>query len=82
LGGHEAFAEVRVEEKLNVIATIYYMDEFIEFIKKNQYVIETISFFCGYETIVIKSTLVNKAGYYCEDCIFTIPVSLLIYQWS
>ena len=81
-GEYEGYAEVRIKKRLKVRGKIYSMNEFIEFLRRKKYVIETVDYFLGCETICINAALRNKKGYYCEDCVITLSVTKIMYEWS
>ena len=80
-GEYDGYAEVRVEKKLKVRGKVYSMNEFIEFLGRKKYVIETRDYFLGCNTICIYAKLANEKEYR-EDCVITLSVSKIIYEWS
>jgi hypothetical protein len=82
VNGQDALVEVRNEKRMHIKANVYCINEFIKLTNKRNYIIETMYFYCGFEEVIIKGTLVNKKGYYCKKCIFRIPTTEMIYQWE
>lgn len=78
----DVFAEIRKKDGLNIKATKYYDNDFLEFIRRNKYSLETIAFYYGYKSVIVHSMLVNPEGYYCEECIIKICTSEIIYEWN
>jgi hypothetical protein len=91
IGGQYASVEVREEVQeqeqeqepvqVKVMSTLYDLEEFVEFIREKECLVETIDYYCGLCDIRITAALVNSVGY-CEHCVFTIPATELIYQWE
>lgn len=73
--------QVQEPVQIKKIFTLYDMEEFVEFIKEKECLVETIDYYCGLCDIRITAALVNSVGY-CGDCVFTIPATELIYQWE
>lgn len=79
----DIIAEVRKKTSTGRVESIRYYDaEFIEFINKYRYSIETINFFYGYETVIITASLVNENNTYGEDCVMKISATEIVYQWG
>lgn len=75
-------ADILKRNNLIIEGTRYYDMEFLDFIEKHNYHIETIRFYYSYETVIIESALVNsQEGGYCEDCIIKISASGMTYRW-
>ncbi len=81
IDGQDACVEVKEKGRPGFVSAVYDMDEFCRYIKKNQYQVETVNYYCGYADFLITGALINKDGY-GEHCVFTIPSSTLIYHWK
>lgn len=75
-------AEIRTRNKSNIIGKTYYDEEFLDFINKNNYKIETINYYWSYETVIVYGKLINKDSHYGDDCIITISASKVAYNWK
>lgn len=75
-------AEIRNKKGIIIQARRYYDREFLSFLEKYHYKIETIMFFGGYRTIIIQAALVDETGIYADECIIKITAKEMLYQWG
>jgi hypothetical protein len=80
--GQDSYAEIRHVNKLNIRARKYYIDDFIKYIDSKKYMIETLYFYYGYNTVVINGVICDTKGCYHDRCIITIPTTEVIYNWN
>ncbi len=78
----DVYAEVRKRSGLSIEGKVYYDEEFIQFISKNQYVIETINFYSGDLSVIVHAHLIDATGKYCEECIIKISAAEVQYLWK
>lgn len=67
---------------LKLMGRIYYLQDFLHFLRTNNYRIETISFLRGYQKFAIQGALVNSNGQYSEDCWITVSTKQIMYSWE
>ena len=77
----DLYAEVKKKKERIIEVIEYYDDEFIEFLKSNQFRVEISNFFYGYGTALIQGTMVNRTGSYGPDCLIKISSDTVLYQW-
>lgn len=82
VGDADVFAEIRKGKGLFVEGVGYYDTEFLEFINSNEYYIETIRYYCSYESVIILAALVSKDGAYHEDCAIRVTAKEILYRWQ
>lgn len=78
----DSYSEIRHVNKLSIRAKKYYIDDFIKHMDSKKYMIETLYFYYGYNTVVIMGVLCDIKGRYHDKCIITIPTTEVIYNWS
>lgn len=77
-----AFATIISRNEVNIIGKEYEFNDFIEYINMKKLTIETIQFLIGYEMVLIRGTLVNELGKYCDDCEISIIANKVEYVWE
>lgn len=76
----DVYAEIRKERGMKSRSNGYYDKDFVKYIKKRQYIIETINFYIGYREVIIYAALVKK-GKFSDDCIIRVTANEVSYEW-
>lgn len=76
------YAEIKAKNKLRTSIRIYYIDEFLDFIKRKNLMIQTLYFYIGYGTVYIDAILVSKKNKAVNNCYIVIPATEVSYEWK
>lgn len=75
------YVEVIKERKCKGKMRLYYMEEFLNIMKRKRYMLQTLYYYVGYGTVFIDARLINRKYNTISKCYFVIPTSEVLYKW-
>ncbi|MCI8508618.1 MAG: hypothetical protein HFJ06_08675 [Lachnospiraceae bacterium] len=75
------YVEVIKERKCKGKMRLYYIEEFLSLMKRKKYMLQTLYYYVGYDTVFIDGRLLNRKHSTISKCYFIIPANKVLYKW-